>query len=157
MTDPSTVDATRPAITAGPLLLGPLIRHIGHDDATIWLETSRPGCVTVRAGSRVVEERTFQVAGHSYAIIVVDGLTTGSNTPYEVLFDGEVVWPVAGSPYPPSLIRTIDPSRPLRLIFGSCRSPVAVKVKDPTGAGDDVLGAYARRIVREAPDDWPDT
>ena len=32
MTDPSTVDATRPAITAGPLLLGPLIRHIGHDD-----------------------------------------------------------------------------------------------------------------------------
>ena len=63
-----------PAITAGPLLLGPLIRHIGHDDATIWVETSRPGCVTVRAGSRVVEERTFQVAGHSYAIIVVDGL-----------------------------------------------------------------------------------
>src|SRR4029077_7161415 len=73
-----------------------------------------------------------------------------------VLFDGEVVWPIEGSPYPPSLIRTIDPSRPLRLIFGSCRSPKAVKIHDPTGAGEDVRGASPRRIVSQQPDEWPD-
>jgi PhoD-like phosphatase len=156
MTEPSTIDATRPAATPGPLRLGPLIRHIGPHDATIWVETTRPGCVEVRAGGASVQERTFQVDGHSYAILVVDGLAVGSNTPYQVLFDGELVWPVAGSPYPPSLIRTIDPARPLRLIFGSCRSPTAVKVHDPTGSGDDVLGAYARRIVGQDPDAWPD-
>jgi hypothetical protein len=156
MSDPSTIDATQPTATPGPLRLGPLIRHIGPDDATIWVETTRPGCVAVRAGATTVEERTFQVAGHSYAILVVEGLPVGSNTPYEVLFDGEVVWPIAGSPYPPSLIRTIDPARPLRLVFGSCRSPAAVRVKDPTGSGEDVLGAYARRIIGQAPDDWPD-
>ena len=53
----------------------------------------------------------------------------------------ELVWPLASSPYPPSVIRTIDPARPLRLIFGSCRSPAAVRVDDPTGSGEDVLGA----------------
>ena len=112
--------------------------------------------MTIRAGSQVVEERTFQVAGHSYAIIVVDGLTPGSNTPYEVLLrwrarlaDRRVAVPAEPDP-------DDRPGPSLRLIFGSCRSPVAVKVNDPTGSGEDVLGAYARRIVREAPDDWPD-
>ena len=53
MTAQSTIDATEPATTPGPLRLGPLIRHIGHDDATIWVETDRPGCVSVRAGLEV--------------------------------------------------------------------------------------------------------
>jgi hypothetical protein len=138
------------------LRVGPLIRHVGAHDATIWVETTRPGCIEVRAGASSASERTFQVGGHSYAIVVLDGLAAGSNTPYEVRFDGELVWPLPSSPYPPSLIRTIDPSRPLRLIFGSCRSPAAVRINDPTGSGEDVLGAYARRIVGLAPDDWPD-
>ena len=138
------------------LRVGPLIRHVGAHDATIWVETARPGCVEVRAGTSSASERTFQVGGHSYAIVVLDGLAVGSNTPYQVRFDGELVWPSADSPYPPSLIRTIDPSRPLRLIFGSCRSPAAVRINDPTGSGEDVLGAYARRMVGLAPDDWPD-
>src|ERR1700704_4329845 len=112
------------------LRVGPLIRHVGAHDATIWVETARPGCVEVRAGTSSGSERTFQVAGHSYAIVALDGLVAGSNTPYEGRFEGKVVWPPADSPYPPSLIRTIDPSRPLRLIFGSCRSPAAVKVND---------------------------
>jgi hypothetical protein len=133
-----------------------LIRHVGAHDATIWVETTRPGGVEVRAGSVSASERTFQVAGHWYAIVAVEGLTPGSNTPYEVRLDDELIWPVPSSNYPPSLIRTIDPARPLRLIFGSCRSPAAVRVNDPTGSGEDVLGAYARRIVHLDPDDWPD-
>jgi hypothetical protein len=44
----------------------------------------------------------------------------------------------------------------LRLVFGSCRSPATVKVRDPTGSGRDVLAAYADRIAREPVDDWPE-
>ena len=31
-----------------------------------------------------------------------------------------------------------------------------MKIDDPTGSGEDVLGAYARRIVGQEPDEWPD-
>ena len=133
-----------PVDAPSALRLGPLIRHVGANDATIWVETTRPGCVEVRAGSVSASERPSRLVAHSYAVVVVDGLAPGSNTPYEVRFDDELVWPVPSSTYPPSLIRTIDPARPLRLIFGSCRSPADVRVNDPTGSGEDVLGAYAR-------------
>ena len=86
---------------------------------------------------------------------MVDGLEPGSIASYEVRLDGSLVWPAAGSAYPLSLIRTFLPNAPVRLLFGSCRSPVTVKVKDPTGSGQDVLGAYARRMVGIAPADWP--
>jgi hypothetical protein len=49
--------------------------------------------------------------------------------------DGERAWPEQDSSHPPSLIRTIDPGRPVRLLFGSCRSPGTVLVHDPTGSG----------------------
>ncbi|HEY5629444.1 MAG TPA: alkaline phosphatase D family protein [Candidatus Limnocylindrales bacterium] len=144
-----------PARTAS-LVLGPLLRHVGEHDATIWVETDAPATVEVCAGPSIGAERTFAVAGHHYAIVALEGLPSGSCEPYEVRVDGRLVWPEATSVYPPSVIRTIDPAKPLRALFGSCRSPAAVKVKDPTGSGDDVLAGYARRMAVQKAPDWPE-
>ena len=44
------------------LVLGPLLRHAGTDEATIWVQTSAPGTVEVRpAGRPAATERTFTV------------------------------------------------------------------------------------------------
>jgi hypothetical protein len=129
------------------LLLGPLLRHVGRETATIWVETSGPGTVEV-LGHR---ERTFRVAGHHYAVVCVGGLAPGSVTPYQVRLDGEPVWPPAGSADPPGRIRTLDPGRPVRVCFGSCRY-----ITRGPQRGADALEAYAR-MLRQRPDtDWPD-
>ena len=70
------------------LLLGPLLRHVGERDATIWVETDSPCSVQVSAGNASGHEPTFTVAGHHYALVVVDGLDPASATPYEVQLDG---------------------------------------------------------------------
>ena len=137
------------------LVLGPLLRHVGAADATIWVETDGPCRVEVRCGPASASAPTFSIGGHAYALVVVTNLAPGQSEPYTVELDGELVWPPAGSPYPPSRIRSIDPAQPFRLLFGSCRSPASVKVKDPTGSGQDVLGAYARRMSGLEPADWP--
>ena len=144
-----------PHMPAPRLVLGPLLRHVGASDATIWVEADRACTVEVACGELSSTAATFQVAGHFYALLVLNGLEPGVIASYEVRLDGGLVWPQAGSTYPPSLIRTFPPSAPVRLLFGSCRSPVTVKVKDPTGSGQDVLGAYARRMVGLDPADWP--
>ncbi|MGH2464878.1 MAG: alkaline phosphatase D family protein [Candidatus Limnocylindrales bacterium] len=136
------------------LLLGPLLRHVGHRAATLWLETDAPCLVQVRAGTQVAEERTFRVAGHDYAIVVIDGLEPGSSTPYEVRLDGSLVWPLAESPFPASRIRTLHPEAPVRLLFGSCREPG--EGSRHSGVDPDVLRAYALRMASQAHEEWPD-
>ena len=74
------------------LILGPLLRYVGEDEATVWVETDAPcevevlGCV----------QRTFRVADHHFALVHVTGLEPGTTTPYEVRLDGERVWPLDG-------------------------------------------------------------
>ncbi|HYM83848.1 MAG TPA: alkaline phosphatase D family protein [Candidatus Dormibacteraeota bacterium] len=138
------------------LILGPVLRHVGTTDATIWVETDEACTVEVRTCERASSARTFTIAGHSYALVVVRGLETGSGAPYEVLLDGEQAWPDPASSRPPSLIRTLSPGRPIDLLFGSCRSPATVVVRDPTGSGEDVLAAYARGIAAMPAAGWPD-
>ena len=48
------------------LLLGPLLRHVDETSATVWVETDGPGEVRVLSG----QARTFEVAGHHYALVV---------------------------------------------------------------------------------------
>ena len=132
------------------LVLGPVLRHVGGDDATVWVETDGPCDVVVRRGDAHATERTFTVAGHHYAIVALTGLRPGTSDPYEVLLDGARVWPDEDLGLPPSLIRTVDPTRPIRLVFGSCRSPHTVVVRDPTGSGEDVLVAYSFAVVDQA-------
>ena len=55
------------------LILGPLLRHIGATDATVWVETDTP-CEVDILGRR---DRTFHVEGHHYAIVSVEGLEPG--------------------------------------------------------------------------------
>ncbi len=136
------------------LLIGPLLRHVGEHDATIWVELDGPARVEVRAGSASGSDSTFQVAGHHYAIVVLDGLESGSTTAYEVLVGGTRVWPQEDRAFPPSRIRTIDRERPLRLLFGSCREPG--RPGHHRGLDPDVLEAWAKRMATQPDEEWPD-
>ena len=133
------------------LLLGPVLRHVGEHDATVWVETSAPGTVEVLGH----HERTWTVAGHHYALVEVTDLPPASHTPYDVRVDGEVVWPRRGDPHPPPAIRTIDPERTLRVVFGSCRHATPRALRVPRSAAD-ALDAYARRLLQSTHDAWPD-
>ncbi|MFB6939827.1 alkaline phosphatase D family protein [Streptomyces chartreusis] len=138
------------------LRLGPLLRYVDGSTATVWVEASRPCAVRVRgADGSGGEARTFQVAGHHYALVPVTGLTPGTTTPYEVHLDGTGVWPLPGSPFPPSVIRTPADGDPVRLAFGSCRwaAPPADE-RDPVGP--DALDTLAARMAADPDGERPD-
>ena len=133
------------------LLIGPVLRRVVGDRATIWVETTAPALVRVEAdGGGSGSARTFGAYRHHYAIVVVEGLRFDAASPYRVLLDERPVWPPADSPYPPPVIRTRaadDRDQPVRLVFGSCReaTPHATKRKLPP----DALDAYARRLLAD--------
>lgn len=121
----------------------------------MWVQTDA-ACEVEILGSR---ERTWCVAGLHFALVVVDGLTPAADHPYEVRLDGEVAWPPADSPLPPSTIRLLDPRAPRRISFGSCRiarphePPYALRRHvHPEGHGVDVLRALALRAANADPD-----
>lgn len=139
------------------LRLGPLLRYVDGSSATVWVEASRPCAAEVRcADGAGGETRTFQVAGHHYALIPVTGLAPGTSTAYEVLLDGTTVWPLPGSPFPPSLIHTpAGDDATVRVAFGSCRwaAPPADE-KDPVGP--DALDTLAARLASDPGAERPD-
>ena len=139
------------------LILGPMLRDVGPTWATIWVETDAP-CTVEVLGHRA---RTFTVAGHYYALVIIEGLAAGSTTEYDVRVDGERRWPAADSLFPPSVIRTIDAGQ-LRVLFGSCRTaaphepPWTLEMQfDPTGRGVDALRVHALRMLGQPTDQWP--
>ena len=140
------------------LLLGPLLRHVGAADATVWVKADRP-CEVEVLGCR---ERTFEIEGHHFALVHVTGLRPREQRPYEVRLDGERVWPVQGAGWPPSLIRTVGDDHGLRIAFGSCRVAhpneppwTLSKDQDPRGREHDALRALAMRLRTQDPADWP--
>jgi hypothetical protein len=141
------------------LVLGPLLRYVNETEATVWVETDEP-CEVEVLGRR---DRTFRIDGHHYCLVCLTGLEPGSSQPYEVKLDGERVWPPSESGYPPSLLRTIDPAGPLRIVFGSCRVAVPhrppytlTKDEDPEhGREIDALYALAIRMRDQPPEEWP--
>jgi hypothetical protein len=141
----------------GPLVLGPVLRRVEGDRATVWVETSRPATVEIEAAPAHGAARTFSVHGHHYALVVVDGLPAGAVTPYTVRIDGVQVWPEPDDECPPPVIRTRPDGAPVRLVFGSCReaSPLSVTRYPP-----DALDAYAGQLIEsiraDAPTEWPD-
>ncbi len=134
------------------LLVGPLLRHVGATDATIWVETDRPSVVEV-LGHR---EHTWTVAGHHYAVVGIEGLEPGSATPYQVHLDGALVWPAADAPQPPSRIRTLGGDRAVEIMFGSCRYATADVVRGNRHFDSDALKGLGRRLAHTPEADWPD-
>jgi hypothetical protein len=140
------------------LILGPLLRYLDEHSATVWVETDAP-CEVEVLGRR---EHTFCVEGHHYAIVPITGLEPGESHPYEVTLDGERRWPLEGADFPPSLIRTIHPDRPLKVVFGSCRVAVPHHPpwnlspdEDERGREVDALYALALRMMEADPSEWP--
>jgi hypothetical protein len=140
------------------LVLGPLQRYVGETEAVIWVETDEP-CEVEVLGHR---ERTFRVAGHDYALVVVDDLEPGTTTEYEVALDGERRWPEPDSELPPSVIRTVGGGEPVRIAFGSCRvslphhAPFTLP-KDDHDAGRefDALFSLAQEMRDTETERWP--
>jgi hypothetical protein len=141
------------------LILGPVLRYVDETEATVWVETDDP-CEVEVLGRK---DRTFRVEGHDYALICLRDLEPGSSYEYEVRLDGELAWPPGESDFPPSVLRTIDPEAPLRIVFGSCRVAVPhrppytlTKDEDPEhGREIDALYALATRMRELPQDQWP--
>ncbi|MFD0165721.1 alkaline phosphatase D family protein [Streptomyces decoyicus] len=150
------------------LRLGPLLRYVDAQSATVWVETDEPCVVRIRCDDGSVgTERTWQVAGHHYALVAVTGLAPGSETSYQVLLDapgappgggGEKVWPPPGSRFPASTIRTLPASadEPLRFAFGSCRWSATPSNAAHDPVGPDALDTLAATLAAEAGRQRPD-
>jgi hypothetical protein len=147
------------------LILGPLLRYAGTDDATIWVETDAPCTVEVAIeGADACSRRTFAVQGHHYGLLHCVGLQPDGTAPYEVRLDGETAWPEPDSPFPPSVVRTHSgrDGAQTRILFGSCRvaaphePPHSLKKDEhPDGREVDSLMAIAQRMTEQDPEEWP--
>jgi len=150
----------------GPsLVLGPLLRYVAGTEATIWVETDR----ACQVGILGHQAQTFEVAGHHYALVMITDLQPGQEYEYQVALDGAVRWPEPGSDFPPSVLRTTDPDRPVRLAYGSCRIaelPVPQHhgssqrqrrraEEDEKQHGPDALVAYALDLKGTPPEQRP--
>jgi hypothetical protein len=148
---------SEPGDGAPKLVLGPMLRYAGTESATFWVETSA-ACVVEILGHRT---STFAIEGHHYALLLVDDLTPGTITPYDVRLDGNHVWPPEdGRPRP--VVRTRSHERRARLAFGSCRvgDPQPTNLgsawpEDVRAIGIDALWTYAKQLQR-GDVEWPD-
>jgi hypothetical protein len=140
------------------LLVGPLLRYVGTETATIWLETTKP-CVVDVLGHRT---RTFHVEGHHYALVLVEGLEPGTASPYELKLDDVVVWPPPHDERPAPCIRTRKGQPETCLVFGSCRIGAPEELpytysyeEHEVGVGVDALWAYSKSL-QQGRVEWPD-
>jgi len=141
------------------LVLGPVLRYVSDTEAVVWVETD--GACEVEVLDH--RARTFGVEGHHYALVCIDGLEPGRSYEYEVSLDGETRWPLPGSEFPASIIRTVDPEGRVDLIFGSCRvalphhPPYTLpKDEDERGRGLDALHTLALSMLESEPERWPE-
>jgi phosphodiesterase/alkaline phosphatase D-like protein len=134
-----------------------MLRYVSETEATVWVETDA-ACVVEVLGRRA---RTFQIAGHHYAIVSLEGLAPGAAQPYRVALDGVLRWPEPG--LPPSQIRTQAPGNRAQIAFGSCRvsapnhPPYSLAPdEDARGLGIDALRALGLRLLAQPGTSWPD-
>ena len=140
------------------LIVGPMLRYLSDREATIWVETDGPCEVEVLGHSA----RTFEIYGHHYAIVAINGLEPGETYEYSVALDGEVKWPEPSRRFPPSRIRTFDEDGPFDISFGSCRVALPheppytfTKNDHPEGKEADALHVLAREMLRNPEERWP--
>ncbi len=140
------------------LVLGPLLRWVDRDAATVWVEVDAPCRVEVLGHTAT----TFEVAGHHFALVTVDLRDRDEVTPYDVRLDGQTVWPRPEDPWPAPVIRRPSADR-ARIVFGSCRAAAPdeepwnlPRAEHSQGMGIDALEAYAAQLVDTDHADWPD-
>jgi hypothetical protein len=140
------------------LILGPMLRYVSETSATIWVETDARCAVGILGRS----VPTFCVAGHHYALVVIEDLEPNSSTGYEVRLDGDLRWPAPGSGLPASRIQTLGGSGSPRIVFGSCRTaaphepPWSLELAlDSRGRGVDALYAFALAMLEQPAEEWP--
>ena len=131
----------------GPLLVGPLLRYVDETSAAVWVETRSAATVTVQRGGVSAQARTFTVHDHHYALVELSGLEAGTSVPYSLAVDGVVAWPEPDSEFPAPVIATLEPGRPLRMGFGSCRTSVSHGEAGNRTHGVDALHAWALRMA----------
>jgi hypothetical protein len=141
------------------LIIGPLLRYVSDSEATIFVETDAACEVEILDA----KAPTFHVEGHHYALVQLTGLEPGTKAPYEVRLDGQLRWPEADSPYPPSVIRTHGEGEPVEIVFGSCRVALPhepphtlPKDVDERGREFDALWVLAREMLKGEVEGWPD-
>lgn len=140
------------------LVLGPMLRYVDENAATIWVETSGPCEVTLHGtpGIEGAAARTFEVRGQHYALVVASGLMPGTEYEYQVALDGAPCWPLpspAGNPLPPSAFVTPGGDRQPRIMFGSCRNS---NLPEDTSFGPDAVATLAASLLSASPEDRPD-
>ena len=145
-----------PSSSRGGLVLGPLLRYVGEDSASVWVETAEAAVVSVTAVGRAWSAPTFRVHGHHYALVECDDLEPGTTAAYSVALDGATVWPPTSGPgadLPAPVIVTPEPGRALHLAFGSCRTSVPHDKRGNRTHGVDAMHAYAVALagLAEAP------
>ncbi|WP_245865135.1 alkaline phosphatase D family protein [Rhodococcoides kyotonense] len=139
-------------MTASPLVLGPLVRYVGVDDATFWFEFDAPGTVEVRTSvGETGSARTWGVHGHHYALVALTSLPANTTIDYEVSFEGARVWPVDGR----ASIHTGDPDGPVTFAFGSCRRGDDYGDDSLQRIGADALAGLGTRMTGQDPSEWP--
>lgn len=143
-------------MTTSPLVLGPMMRYVDETSASIWVETRGDSRVTVRAGDLSWDARTFVVHGHHYALVEAAGLEPGTVLPYTLEIDGTQCWPEPDSGFPPPVIATLKPGKPLRMAYGSCRTSVPHDAAGNRTHGVDSLRAFALAMASDSDLPWPD-
>jgi len=138
------------------LVLGPVLRYVDSDTASIWVQTASAADVTVRVGEREWVASTFTVHGHHYALIDAVGLQPGQRQSYTVEVDGSTVWPVGDQP--PSTLATPLPDALPTIAFGSCRTSVPHDARGHLTHGVDALRTFGMGKARgdAGTPDWPD-
>jgi hypothetical protein len=141
------------------LVLGPLVRYVSDREATVWVETDAACEVEILGRT----QGTFEVDGHHYALVCIDGLEPGSLNEYQVALDGGRAWPEPGSEFPPSVISTLEPDGKTDLVFASCRvalphePPYTLrKDEDPEGREIDALYVLAQQMLENDRSDFPE-
>lgn len=141
------------------LVIGPLLRYVSGDEATIWVETSGPCTVRVTLDDGPESSAdTWSVHGHHFAIVMIEGLEGlegGKIYPYRVELDGTECWPVDDG-FPHSVIRPPSRDDRLRVTFGSCRRTAPFDEANLEELGADALAALGERMKVTDASTWPD-
>ncbi|OZF26732.1 hypothetical protein CH296_24080 [Rhodococcus sp. 14-2496-1d] len=143
--DPMTSDSI--------VLLGPIVRYVGTETATLWFEMAESSTVSVVTDAGVRgSERTWGVHGHHYALVPLEGLPANATVNYEVFVDERRVWPPEGRT---AAIHTVDAEGPVTLAFGSCRRGDNYSEESLKQIGADALAGLGNALIEQDPSRWP--